>query len=28
MNICITTTANTDAEARSLLRHMGMPFTK
>ena len=28
MNICITTTASTDAEARSLLREMGMPFTK
>lgn len=28
MNICITTTAKTDAEARALLRHMGMPFTK
>ena len=28
MNVCITTTANTDAEARSLLREMGMPFTK
>ena len=26
MNICITTTANTDAEGRSLLKHMGMPF--
>lgn len=28
MNICITTTANTDAEARALLREMGMPFVK
>ncbi len=28
MNVCITTTAETDAEARSLLREMGMPFTK
>lgn len=28
MNICITTTANNDAEARALLRQMGMPFTK
>lgn len=28
MNICVTTTAKTDAEARALLRHMGMPFTK
>lgn len=26
MNICITTTARTDAEAVSLLRAMGMPF--
>jgi large subunit ribosomal protein L5 len=26
MNICITTTAKTDAEALSLLKHMGMPF--
>ncbi len=26
MNISITTTANTDAEALSLLRHLGMPF--
>src|SRR5689334_15697965 len=26
MNISITTTARTDAEALSLLRHMGMPF--
>ncbi|MCC7497174.1 MAG: 50S ribosomal protein L5 [Bryobacterales bacterium] len=26
MNICITTTAKTDAEALALLRHMGMPF--
>lgn len=26
MNICITTTAKTDAEALSLLRHLGMPF--
>jgi len=26
MNICITTTANTDAEGVSLLRSMGMPF--
>lgn len=26
MNICITTTANTDAEGIALLRHMGMPF--
>jgi large subunit ribosomal protein L5 len=28
MNVCITTTANSDAEARALLREMGMPFTK
>jgi large subunit ribosomal protein L5 len=28
MNICITTTARNDAEARALLRQMGMPFTK
>jgi large subunit ribosomal protein L5 len=26
MNICITTTAATDAEGLALLRHMGMPF--
>ena len=26
MNICITTTANTDAEALALLKLMGMPF--
>jgi large subunit ribosomal protein L5 len=26
MNICITTTAKTDAEALSLLKHLGMPF--
>src|SRR6478672_8918780 len=26
MNICITTTARTDAEGMSLLRQMGMPF--
>jgi large subunit ribosomal protein L5 len=26
MNICITTTAKTDAEGVALLRHMGMPF--
>lgn len=26
MNISITTTANTDAEGRSLLRNLGMPF--
>jgi len=28
MNICITTTAKTDAEGMALLKHMGMPFTK
>ena len=28
MNICITTTAKTDAEGMSLLKHLGMPFTK
>lgn len=28
MNICITTTARTDAEAMSLLKHLGMPFRK
>lgn len=27
MNICITTTAKTDAEGLSLLRYMGMPFS-
>lgn len=26
MNVCIVTTAKTDEEARSLLRHFGMPF--
>jgi large subunit ribosomal protein L5 len=26
MNICITTTAKTDAEGRSLLKNLGMPF--
>ncbi|HVY91589.1 MAG TPA: 50S ribosomal protein L5 [Bryobacteraceae bacterium] len=26
MNICITTTARSDAEGNALLRHMGMPF--
>jgi large subunit ribosomal protein L5 len=26
MNICITTTAKTDAEGRALLKNMGMPF--
>lgn len=26
MNICITTTAQTDAEGIALLRHLGMPF--
>jgi large subunit ribosomal protein L5 len=28
MNICITTTAKTDAEGLALLAQMGMPFTK
>ncbi len=26
MNVCIVTTANSDEEARALLRHFGMPF--
>ena len=26
MNICISTTAKTDDEARALLQHIGMPF--
>jgi large subunit ribosomal protein L5 len=26
MNVCITTTARTDAEGRSLLKNLGMPF--
>ncbi len=26
MNVCITTTANSDAEGLALLRHLGMPF--
>jgi large subunit ribosomal protein L5 len=26
MNICITTTAGTDAEGLALLKYMGMPF--
>ncbi len=26
MNICVTTTAKTDAEGLALLRHLGMPF--
>jgi large subunit ribosomal protein L5 len=26
MNVCIVTTATNDEEARSLLRHLGMPF--
>jgi large subunit ribosomal protein L5 len=26
MNVCITTTAKTDAEGLALLKHMGMPF--
>ena len=28
MNICITTTAKTDAEGLALLKHLGMPFSK
>lgn len=28
MNVCITTTANTDAEGLALLRRLGMPFAK
>jgi large subunit ribosomal protein L5 len=28
MNICITTTAKTDAEGQALLKRMGMPFSK
>ena len=28
MNVCITTTARTDAEGLSLLRQLGMPFAK
>lgn len=28
MNICFTTTANTDAEGMALLKHLGMPFAK
>jgi large subunit ribosomal protein L5 len=28
LNICITTTAKTDAEGRALLTHLGMPFVK
>jgi large subunit ribosomal protein L5 len=28
MNICITTTAKTDAEGMSLLKQLGMPFSK
>lgn len=26
MNICVTTSAKTDEEARALLKHLGMPF--
>jgi ribosomal protein L5 len=26
MNICITTTATSDAEAQALLKQLGMPF--
>src|SRR5512141_1566518 len=28
MNVCITTTAKTDAEGQALLKHLGMPFSK
>lgn len=28
MNICITTSAKTDAEGMALLKHLGMPFSK
>ncbi len=28
MNICITTSARTDAEGLALLKHLGMPFSK
>jgi large subunit ribosomal protein L5 len=28
MNVCFTTTANTDAEGMALLKHLGMPFAK
>lgn len=28
LDICITTTANTDEECKSLLEHLGMPFRK
>ena len=28
MNICVVTSARTDDEARSLLKYLGMPFTK
>ena len=28
MNVCFTTTANTDAEGMALLRRLGMPFAK
>src|SRR5258708_23164445 len=28
MNICITTSAKTDAEGLALLKHLGMPFSK
>jgi large subunit ribosomal protein L5 len=26
LNICVTTTAKTDAEGLALLKHMGLPF--
>ncbi len=28
MNICVVTSARTDEEARSLIKHLGMPFRK
>ena len=28
MNVCVITSARTDDEARSLMRHLGMPFRK
>ena len=28
MNICVVTNARTDEEARSLIKHLGMPFRK
>jgi ribosomal protein L5 len=28
MNVCFVTTARTDAEAKALLRGLGMPFSR